>query len=99
MYCSKRLVLGKTCDTPEKKVICQVCYNSKLGPKTLGFVTGGEGGSGLDVAKSSETSSNKTSSSGDSDEFAQLEKLASLRDKGIITEKEFAAKKKQILGL
>jgi hypothetical protein len=97
MYCSKRLVLGKTCDTPEKKVICQVCYNSKLGPKTLGFVTGGEGGSGLDVAKKSETYSNNSSQG--NDEFAQLEKLASLRDKGIITEKEFAAKKKQILGL
>jgi hypothetical protein len=51
----------------------------------------------LDVAKKSETYSNNSSQG--NDEFAQLEKLASLRDKGIITEKEFAAKKKQILGL
>lgn len=29
----------------------------------------------------------------------ELEKLASLRDQGIITEEEFAAKKKQLLGL
>jgi hypothetical protein len=30
---------------------------------------------------------------------AELEKLAGLRDKGIITDEEFQAKKKQILGL
>ncbi|WP_414858413.1 SHOCT domain-containing protein [Phormidesmis priestleyi] len=29
----------------------------------------------------------------------QLEKLASLKEKGIISEEEFQAKKKQILGL
>jgi predicted Zn-dependent peptidase len=29
----------------------------------------------------------------------ELEKLAELKDKGIITEEEFEAKKKQILGL
>ena len=33
------------------------------------------------------------------DFVAQLERLAGLRDKGIITEEEFEAKKKQILGL
>ncbi len=33
------------------------------------------------------------------DYAAELEKLAGLRDKGIITEEEFQAKKKQILGL
>ncbi len=33
------------------------------------------------------------------DDLEQLEKLASLRDRGIITEEEFQAKKKQILGL
>jgi hypothetical protein len=33
------------------------------------------------------------------DDLSQLEKLAELHDKGIITEQEFAAKKKQILGL
>ena len=32
-------------------------------------------------------------------QMAQLEKLAQLKEKGVITEEEFAAKKKQILGL
>eukprot|EP01080_Neovahlkampfia_damariscottae_P007747 gene7747-12217_t len=96
MNCKAKLTLGKSCDTKDHKVICQVCYNSIQGPKTLGFVSGG-GGSGLDVAKKSEGTSS-SSSSGD-DEFAQLEKLASLKAKGIITEEEFTAKKKQILGL
>ncbi|RXE57410.1 hypothetical protein ABH15_00905 [Methanoculleus taiwanensis] len=31
--------------------------------------------------------------------IGELEKLAGLRDKGIITEEEFQAKKKQLLGL
>jgi hypothetical protein len=30
---------------------------------------------------------------------AQLEQLAALRDKGILTDEEFAAKKKQLLGI
>lgn len=34
-----------------------------------------------------------------SDYTAELEKLSDLRDKGILTDEEFAAKKKQILGL
>ncbi|VAW07250.1 hypothetical protein MNBD_ACTINO01-2525 [hydrothermal vent metagenome] len=38
-------------------------------------------------------------SSGSDDYVAQLEKLASLRDAGILTEEEFTAKKTQILGL
>jgi hypothetical protein len=33
------------------------------------------------------------------DQLAQLEKLAALKDQGILTEEEFAAKKAQILGL
>jgi Short C-terminal domain len=36
---------------------------------------------------------------GSEDFVAQLEQLASLRDAGILTEEEFAAKKAQILGL
>jgi len=36
---------------------------------------------------------------GSSDYMAELEKLASLRDAGILTDEEFNAKKKQILGL
>jgi hypothetical protein len=39
------------------------------------------------------------SSGGSSDDIAQLEKLASLRDAGILTDEEFTAKKAQILGL
>ncbi len=39
------------------------------------------------------------SSSGTDDYVAQLEKLASLRDAGILTDEEFTAKKAQILGL
>ncbi len=33
------------------------------------------------------------------DQIAQLEQLAALKEKGILTEEEFAAKKKEILGL
>lgn len=33
------------------------------------------------------------------DQIAQLEKLAQLKEQGILTEEEFAAKKAQILGL
>jgi len=33
------------------------------------------------------------------DNLSQIEKLAELRDKGILTEEEFSAKKKQLLGL
>ena len=37
---------------------------------------------------------------GDNNEqIAQLEKLGQLRDQGILTDEEFAAKKRQILGL
>jgi len=33
------------------------------------------------------------------DAIAEIEKLAELRDKGILTEEEFSAKKKELLGL
>ena len=33
------------------------------------------------------------------DMSAQLEQLATLRDKGILTDEEFSAKKKQVLGI
>lgn len=36
---------------------------------------------------------------GGDDEYAELERLAQLRDQGIITEEDFEAKKKQVLGL
>jgi hypothetical protein len=35
----------------------------------------------------------------DSNAIENIEKLASLRDKGVITEQEFEAKKKQLLGI
>ena len=37
--------------------------------------------------------------SGVDDQMAQLEKLGQLKDQGILTQEEFDAKKKQILGL
>jgi len=49
------------------------------------------------------TSSNDQAASQDpystSNNLAQIEKLAELRDKGILTEEEFTAKKQQLLGL
>ncbi|HLP51002.1 MAG TPA: PH domain-containing protein [Chitinophagales bacterium] len=44
-------------------------------------------------------SANNTGSSGTSTAVNDLEKLAELKAKGILTEEEFAAKKKQLLGL
>ena len=35
----------------------------------------------------------------ENDEYAELEKLAGLKQQGIISEEEFEAKKKQILGI
>ena len=37
--------------------------------------------------------------SGTDDEVDEIRKLAALRDQGLLTEEEFAAKKKQILGI
>lgn len=45
------------------------------------------------------SSKSPTTSSGSMDGLEELEKLASLRDKGILTEEEFQQKKRQILGL
>jgi membrane protease subunit (stomatin/prohibitin family) len=36
---------------------------------------------------------------GEADYMAELEKLAELKGKGVITEEDFEAKKKQILGI
>jgi hypothetical protein len=41
----------------------------------------------------------QAASADEDDYLAELEKLASLRDRGIITDEEFDAKKKQLLGL
>ena len=40
-----------------------------------------------------------SASAGDEDYLDELERLADLHDKGIITDEEFEAKKKQLLGL
>ncbi len=40
-----------------------------------------------------------SSSSNDSDNIKAIEQLAELRNKGILTEEEFSAKKKQLLGI
>jgi hypothetical protein len=46
-----------------------------------------------------ETQQPITQPANNNDEFAQLEKLGQLRDQGILTQEEFDAKKKQILGI
>ncbi|KAL9642500.1 hypothetical protein ABK040_011067 [Willaertia magna] len=51
------------------------------------------------VPKKVESKNAMSGSSGGNDKYEELEKLASLRDRGIITQKEFDIKKKQILGL
>jgi uncharacterized CHY-type Zn-finger protein len=104
MNCKKRMTLGKTNDTPDHRVLCQVCYNSLHGPKVYGFSNSGESGTGLDVSKQSVESEKKSTSStssksGNESDLAALEKLAALRDKGILTDEEFQTKKRQILGL
>jgi hypothetical protein len=50
-------------------------------------------------AASAAPASASAQSGGSSDYVAELEKLASLRDAGILTDEEFEAKKHQILGL
>ena len=42
---------------------------------------------------------NEPAATGSEDQVEQLEKLAKLKEEGILTEEEFQAKKKQILGL
>ncbi|EFC47240.1 predicted protein [Naegleria gruberi] len=42
---------------------------------------------------------NKSTSNNTEDALTQIEKLAALKEKGILTEEEFVAKKKQLLGL
>lgn len=52
-----------------------------------------------EVVKIQQSPAKSSSSSGSMDGLEELEKLASLRDKGILTEEEFQQKKRQILGL
>ena len=52
-----------------------------------------------ELRKSSPAGSNAEPQPAPSSDLDELEKLASLKDRGIITEEEFEAKKKQLLGL
>jgi hypothetical protein len=52
--------------------------------------------SSIDVAQDAAAAATPT---GEPDYMAELEKLASLRDRGIITQEEFESKKRQLLGL
>jgi hypothetical protein len=64
-------------------------------------LAGQEGSSGVS-SQPGQAAAPATSSPAGSDEpdyLSELEKLAELRDKGIITEDEFEAKKQQLLGL
>lgn len=111
--CNGKLVLGKSCETKSGDILCTVCYNSNVGPKYYGFTSAAEGGGeGLNQAKraveggSSNSTSNSNSSSNkktsDNDGLSgldQIEKLGDLLKKGILSQSEFDAKKKQILGL
>ena len=62
-----------------------------------GLIVGAAVGSA--AAHRSQPDDSAVPAGGEVDQMAELEKLASLKDKGIITQEEFNAKKKQILGL
>jgi len=51
------------------------------------------------VDKKKEEKKDDKKESSDEDVFAQIEKLATLKEKGILSEEEFVKKKKQLLGL
>ena len=54
----------------------------------------------LEQGSAAATPESAAAPAGDSSDYiAELEKLASLRDAGILTDEEFEAKKRQILGL
>jgi hypothetical protein len=57
---------------------------------------------GASAARRNSTDDNQVQdqpAAGQEDDMAQLEKLAQLKAEGILTEDEFQAKKKQILGI
>ncbi len=61
-----------------------------------------QGGLGMreDFAREEPTETTATASSAPEPEYlGELERLAQLRDQGILSEEEFEAKKKQILGI
>jgi len=55
---------------------------------------------GIEILDDEEGEGSATGGGSDKGDYTEeLEKIAGLRDKGILTEEEFQAKKKQILGL
>lgn len=54
---------------------------------------------GAEEQAQAEPAAQPVASSSTDDQMAQLEKLGQLKDQGILTQEEFDAKKKQILGL
>lgn len=67
-------------------------------PPPIPAASPGERASGRDAAAPPEASPSPAATLGTSDDiFAKLERLAGLRDKGILSEEEFAAKKTELL--
>lgn len=81
--------------TPETHHLCPDC--SKLIPKTTRTCPGCGCKLIAEIPPTPEVASANTSSHLDA--IAALEKLAGLRDRGLVSPEEFEAKKKQILGV
>jgi len=64
-----------------------------------GLIVGAAVGSAAARHSANNQQSQADGSAGDDDQIAQLEKLAELKEKGVLTQEEFDAKKKEILGL
>jgi hypothetical protein len=64
-----------------------------------GLVVGAAVGAAAARRNANNQSDDTAAGSDGDDQIAQLEKLAQLKKDGILTEEEFQAKKKQILGL
>jgi hypothetical protein len=64
-----------------------------------GLVVGAAVGSAAARRNANNQQDDSSSSDGSMDQMAELEKLGQLKKDGILTDEEFQAKKKQILGL
>ena len=75
-------------------------FQSTTDENTINFHSWGNNNSKFEEAKKTiEDKISQDSRPTQSNSFSDLEKLAELKEKGIITEEEFQQKKKQILGL
>ncbi|KAF0973886.1 hypothetical protein FDP41_007273 [Naegleria fowleri] len=81
----------------KREVVRDVKNGVPISPSSKSSISSGSGSNNNSPRSSSGYSPSGSGSGGD--KYAELEKLASLRDRGIITQKEFDLKKKQILGL